>query len=125
MAIADGKIALSFELANTGERDGVAVPQLYVRDRLATFVRPVKEVKAFCHVSLRAGEVATVVFTVPVDMLCFTGATGKRIVERGWFDLMVGPSSGDTPLCTAVEVVGNAPRTIDRVWRMESHSAVR
>ena len=83
VAIADGKIALSFELANTGERDGVAVPQLYVRDRLATFVRPVKEVKAFCRVSLRAGEVATVVFTVAVDMLCFTGATGKRIVERG------------------------------------------
>ena len=77
---------------------GVAVPQLYVRDRLASVVRPVRELKAFGRVPLDAGECAQMRITVPVDMLCLTDHSGERVVEPGWFDLMLGGSSADTPL---------------------------
>ncbi|MBP0652224.1 fibronectin type III-like domain-contianing protein, partial [Mycobacterium tuberculosis] len=49
---ATGEIAVSFVLRNVGSRPGVAVPQLYVRDVLASVVRPVKELKAFARVDL-------------------------------------------------------------------------
>ena len=87
-----------FTVRNTGSRAGVAVPQLYVRDLLASVVRPVKELKAFGRVELRAGESARVTFAVPTDMLCFTGMEGRRIVEPGEFELQVGASSADIRL---------------------------
>ena len=122
--IADGVIELSFDIANVGTRRGVEVPQLYVRDRVASVVRPVRELKAFMRVEIGAGETARVTFRVPVDMLCFTGMPGERIVEPGMFDLAIGASSADIRLRTAVEVTGQT-RTLGRDWRMESFSEVR
>ena len=119
-----GTIDLSFTVTNTGARAGVDVPQLYVRDRLASFVRPVKELKAFGRVNLPAGRAARVTFRVPVDMLNFTGAAGKRIVEPGDFDLMIGASSNDIKLETRVTVTGNT-RTLATHWRMESDCKVQ
>ena len=110
---ATGEIGLRFTVRNTGSRAGVAVPQLYVRDLLASAVRPVKELKAFGRVELRAGEVARVTFEVPTDMLCFTGIEGRRIVEPGQFELQVGASSADIRLRALVEVTGSA-RTLGR-----------
>ncbi|WP_295957024.1 glycoside hydrolase family 3 N-terminal domain-containing protein [Rhodoferax sp.] len=122
--LADGDVHVQCVVANTGSRPGVAVVQLYVRDRLASVVRPVKELKAFQRVELAAGQVARLSFSVPVDMLCFTHPNGQRCVEPGWFDVMVGPSSADTPLTTAVQVLGDAPRMLGRDWRMESSCSV-
>lgn len=118
-----GEIELNFELANVGDAPGVEVPQLYVRDRLASVVRPVRELKAFRRVELAAGAVVRVSLRVPVDMLGFTGMAGLRIVEPGLFDLAVGASSGDLRLRTEVELTGST-RTLPRHWRMESQSAV-
>jgi len=120
----DGDIVLSFELANAGEQRGVDVPQLYVRDRLASVVRPVRELKAFRRIELSVGEAARISFRVPVDMLCFTGMSGQRIVEPGTFDLAVGASSGDIRLRAEVEVIGRT-RTLPRDWRMESSSDIQ
>jgi beta-glucosidase len=114
-----GEIRIHFTLRNSGTRAGVAVPQLYVRDLVASVVRPVKELKAFGRVELKAGESARVTFEVPTDMLCFTGMAGRRIVEPGAFELQVGASSGEIRLRTLVEVTG-AARTLGRHWRMES-----
>ena len=101
----------------------MAVPQLYVRDLLASMVRPVKELKAFGRVELRAGESARVTFNVPTDMLCFTGKDGRRIVEPGEFELQVGASSADIRLRSVVTLTGPV-RTLGRQWRMESRSEV-
>ena len=120
---ATGGIRLRFTLRNTGSRAGMAVPQLYVRDLLASVVRPVKELKAFGRVALGAGEEARVTFEVPTDMLCFTGMEGRRMVEPGEFELQVGASSADIRLRTLVEVTG-AVRTLGREWRMESRCTV-
>ena len=120
----DGEIQLSLDIANVGHATGVEVPQLYVRDRLASVVRPVLELKAFERLELAAGETAQLVWRVPVDMLGFTGMAGERIVEPGMFDLAVGASSGDIRLRAEVEVVGMV-RRLPRDWRMESSSEVR
>jgi len=120
--IESGDITVSFDLTNVGTRHGVEVTQLYVRDRHASVVRPVKELKAFHRIALAAGETATVRFVVPVDMLCLTDHRGQRVVEPGWFDLMVGPSSAELPLHAEVQVIGTAPRPLGPTWRMESHA---
>ena len=118
--IEQGEVVLDFAITNTGARSGVAVPQLYVRDRLGSVVRPIRELKAFGRLALAPGERARMRFTVPVDMLCLTDHSGERVVEPGWFDLMLGASSADTPLCGAVQVVGSSTRTLPMLWRMES-----
>jgi beta-glucosidase-like glycosyl hydrolase len=118
-----GEIGVRFAVRNTGSRAGVAVPQLYVRDLLASVVRPVKELKAFGRVELRAGEAARVAFHVPTDMLCFTGREGRRIVEPGEIELQVGASSADIRLRATVKLTG-AVQTLGREWRMESRFVV-
>lgn len=115
----DGEIRLRCRVTNTGLRTGVAIPQLYVRDVVASVVRPVKELKAFGRVELAAGESRVVEFGVPVDMLGFTGSDGARVVEPGAFELQVGASSSDIRLRANVEVCG-AKRRLGEDWRMFS-----
>jgi beta-glucosidase len=116
---AAGTVRVHFTVRNGGSRAGVAVPQLYVRDLLASVVRPVKELKAFGRVELRPGESARVTFEVPTDMLCFTGMEGRRIVEPGEFEVQIGASSADIRLRSSVRLTG-VVRTLPREWRMES-----
>lgn len=118
-----GEVVLAFEVINTGARRGIEVPQLYVRDRHASVVRPLLELKAFARIDLVPGAAARVTWRVPVDMLSFTGPDGERVVEPGWFDCAVGASSADIRLRGSVEVTG-AARTVPRDWRMTSTSQV-
>lgn len=120
-----GEVVLRFELANIGERDGVEVPQLYVRDRVASVVRPVRELKAFTRVALAAYQVAEVTFRVPTDLLHLTGPNCHRQVEPGRFDLFIGASSADTRLLAEVEITGTGPRRLPSRWRMESSASHR
>jgi beta-glucosidase-like glycosyl hydrolase len=117
--VAGGEIRLRFTVRNTGARAGVAVPQLYVRDLLASMVRPVKELKGFGRVELGPGQSARVAFRVPSDMLAFTGPDGTRIVEPGEVELQVGASSADIRQRANVTLTG-APRRLGPEWRMES-----
>ena len=120
---ATGTVRVSFTVSNTGGRAGVAVPQLYVRDQLASVVRPVKELKAFARVSLEPGAATTVSFDVPTDMLAFTGSDMVRCVEPGAFDIYIGASSSDIRLSGVVTVTG--PRTpLGKSWRMESRATL-
>jgi beta-glucosidase len=121
--IATGEVVAHFTVHNTGTRSGVAVPQVYVRDLVASVVRPVKELKAFCRADLAAGASARLAVHLPTDMLSFTGPGGRRIVEPGRFELQVGASSGDIRLRGQFEVTGET-RELGREWRMESRCAV-
>lgn len=121
---AGGEVTVSFVVRNVGDRQGVAVPQLYVRDRVSSVVRPVKELKAFARLDLSPGSAAQVTLQVPTDMLSLTGHDGRRVVEPGWFDLMVGASSADIVLKGEVEVTGD-PRLLDGHWRMESRASIK
>lgn len=87
---------LSVDITNTGSREGKEVVQLYVADRKAALVRPVKELKAFRKVALQPGETKTVQFTITDDMLSYFDPEAHRwTVEPGMFDLLIGASSGD------------------------------
>ena len=87
---------LSVDITNTGSREGKEVVQLYVADRKAALVRPMKELKAFQKVALQPGETKTVQFTITDNMLSyFDPAAHQWTVEPGMFDLLIGASSGD------------------------------
>jgi beta-glucosidase len=118
-----GEIGLRFTVRNTGARRGVAVPQVYVRDLLASMVRPVKELKAFARVELGAGDKAPVSVSLPTDLLCFTGMENRRIVEPGEIELQVGASSADIRLRSTVTLTGET-RTLGEEWRMESRVSI-
>ncbi|QBM23129.1 beta-glucosidase [Citrobacter arsenatis] len=119
----EGEVVLQVVVRNRGERRGSEVVQLYVHDKVASMVRPVKELKAFQRVTLDPGACATLTFYVPVDMLNFTRRDGKRVVEPGEFDLMVGNSSANIWASTTVNVVGTL-QIMPINWQMVSRCVV-
>ncbi|WP_105623615.1 glycoside hydrolase family 3 N-terminal domain-containing protein [Cronobacter malonaticus] len=115
----DGDVEASVTVTNSGTQPGSEVVQLYVRDKVASLVRPVQELKAFGRVSLAPGESARVTFRIPVDMLNFTSRDGVRIVEPGEFEIRVGANSGDIRSRGTVTVEGET-HTLGNNWRMVS-----
>lgn len=88
-----GKLTASVTVANTGKYDGKEVVQLYIRDVVGTVTRPVKELKGFRKVFVRAGESVDVTFEIVPEMLGYYDNDGKFIVEPGEFQVFVGGSS--------------------------------
>jgi len=86
------------ELRNTGSRQGTEVVQLYIRDEVSSVTRPVKELKGFARVALKAGESRAVSFDITPDALAFYNVDMRRVVEPGTFAIMVGTSSRDEDL---------------------------
>ena len=96
----DGKtqIIASVTIENTGQRDGVEICQLYINDLVSSVSRPVKELKDFLRVGLKAGEKRTIEFTITPDKLAFYDLNMNPIVEAGEFEVMIGGSSRDEDL---------------------------
>ena len=117
----DGKIEVSCTVRNTGGRAGDEVIQLYIRDRNASLVRPVKELKGFRRISLTPGKAAKVAFSLPADMLGFTRSGVDRIVEPGEVEIMLGSSSEDIKYRTTVILTGEA-RELPQQWNMHCDS---
>jgi beta-glucosidase len=84
---------VSVRVTNTGKRAGDEIVQLYIHDLVSSVTRPVMELKDFKRISLAAGENQTVEFVITPDKLSFFDLNMNRIVEPGWFDIMVGTSS--------------------------------
>lgn len=95
---ADGRVAVSFRVRNTGPRAGDEVPQLYVRDLVASVARPVLALKAFARVSLAPGEARTVTLTLDARELALLDEAGRWRVEPGAYRMLVGASSRDLRL---------------------------
>ena len=91
---ADNK-QVSVQVTNTGTRDGDEVVQLYIRDVFASVSRPVKELKGFRRIHLKAGESKTVTFELTPDLLSFYDYDGNLVLEPGEFIIMTGPNSRD------------------------------
>jgi beta-glucosidase len=96
----DGSTRVLADVRNTGRRAGSEVVQLYLRDRISSVTRPVKELKGFQKVWLEPGEGTTVALAITPDALSFTGLDMRRVVEPGEFDVMVGTSSQRGDLTT-------------------------
>ena len=100
----DGTIDVSFTLTNTGECDGTETVQVYVRDLVGSVTRPVKELKAFERVAIKAGESRRLNVRIPVADLAFYGLDGVKKVEPGDFQLWVAADSASgEPLSFQVE----------------------
>ncbi|MCB0496850.1 MAG: beta-glucosidase BglX [Cyclobacteriaceae bacterium] len=90
----EGSVQVSVDVTNTGNLEGEEVVQLYIRDLVGSITRPVRELKAFEKVALKAGETKTVNFTLGKEQLQFYTLNGKWEVEPGDFDVFVGGDSG-------------------------------
>ena len=90
----NGKVTVSVNVTNTGEREGKEIVQLYIGDDECSVERPVMELKAFRKVSIKPGETVKVSFPVNADMLKFYGTDGWTL-EKGSFTAYVGAASDD------------------------------
>ena len=89
----DGSITAAVTVTNTGKRDGAKVVQLYIRDLVGSITRPVKELKGFEKIFLKAGESKTVTFKITPELLRFYDYDLKQVAEPGDFDVMIGGDS--------------------------------
>ena len=89
----DGRLAVSVDVQNIGDRPGDEVVQLYIRDLVASVARPVKELAGFERVSLQAGETKTVRFELGPERLGLYNRQLQFVVEPGEFRVTVGTSS--------------------------------
>lgn len=92
LAIGDS-LKVTCTVSNTGNRDGAEVVQLYVRDLVGSLVRPLKELKGFEKVTLKAGESRDITFTLSTDDLAFHLLDNSKVVEPGEFQVWVATDS--------------------------------
>ena len=87
-----GSVKIGATVTNTGEMDADEIVQLYIRDRVGSITRPIKELKGFSKIHIRQGEKAKVEFTLQAkDLEFFNGK--EYVVEPGEFDVWIGPDS--------------------------------
>lgn len=89
-------VNISVRVENTGDRDGEEVIQLYIRDKVGSLTRPVKELKGFQKMLIKKQEVKTVSFTLTTDDLSFFHPDLKKYWEPGEFIVYAGTNSAET-----------------------------
>jgi beta-glucosidase len=89
----NSKIEITIDVKNTGAIEGKEVVQLYIRDKYASITRPVKELKGFELLNLKAGETKAAKFELTEKELGFYDNEGKWILEKGEFEVYVGTNS--------------------------------
>jgi beta-glucosidase len=92
-------------LTNIGKVAGEEVAQLYIRDNVASLVRPVKELKGFEKVALKPGESKIIHFTIDRDKLSFYNQKLEWKAEPGTFTLMIGTASDNIQLQSSFQLV--------------------
>ena len=107
----EDQITVSVTVTNTGKYAGEEIVQLYVRDKVGSFIRPVKELKDFQKLMLAAGESKTISFMIDMEKLSFYAPDPandqqlKWVAEPGEFEIMIGASSKDIRLKDSFELV--------------------
>lgn len=99
------QIVASVSVTNTGKYEGEEIVQLYLRDKVGSIARPVKELKDFRKVLLKAGETKTIKFIIDNEKLSFYNQNLEWVSEPGDFELMIGASSEDIRLKGAFQLV--------------------
>lgn len=89
----DGKVTATVAVTNTGNREADEVVQLYIHDKAATISRPLKELKGFRRIHLRAGETQNVAFDIDQELLKYYDASLQPVIEPGEVEIMIGPDS--------------------------------
>lgn len=97
-------ITINVKIKNTGNLEGKEVVQLYVRDVVSSVVTPIKQLKAFKKVSVKAGEIMTVSLTLPINDLFLYNKDMKRVIEPGEYELQIGAASNDIKISKMITV---------------------
>lgn len=95
-----GELTATVTVTNTGKKDGTEVVQLYIRDLMGSVTRPVKELKGFKKIFLKAGESQKVSFKITSDLLRFYNYRLDFVCEPGNFEVMIGSNSKDVKRAT-------------------------
>ncbi|MFD2919081.1 beta-glucosidase BglX [Terrimonas rubra] len=98
-------ITVSIDIKNSGKYAGEEIVQLYLRDKVGSVVRPVKELKDFKKIMLQPGETKTVTFIINRDKLSFYNAQLQWVAEPGEFEVMIGASSADIKAAQNLQLV--------------------
>jgi beta-glucosidase len=88
-----GSTSMSVDVTNSGTRAGDEVVQMYIHHEVSSVTQPIKILKGFQRISLKAGETRTVQFTLGPEELRIYNRQMKRVVEPGKISVMVGPDS--------------------------------
>ena len=99
-------VRIALDVANTGDRDGEEVVQLYLRDEFASSSRPVKQLAGFVRLALGAGETRRVTFHLDLSQLGFYDPQMRFVVEPGGVEVQVGASSEDIRQSARFEIQG-------------------
>lgn len=102
--VGERRYALSFDLTNTGKRDGEEVAQLYLTPETASVVQPVKQLKHFKRVAIKKGETVRVTFELLPEDFQIIGSSFQPVIEPGPFHVFVGPSSEVKALQHTIDV---------------------
>ena len=95
----DGRhFEVTFDVTNTGSRDGDEVPQLYIHDEVASVAQPVMQLRAFDRKFIKAGQTQRFSFEIGPEQLSIVNKDMKEVVEPGDFTVMIGPSSDNIVL---------------------------
>lgn len=103
--IRGGATQVLVDVTNVGKRAGTEVVQMYIRDRISSVTRPVKELKGFKKIFLQPRETQTVTLDITPESLAFYDIHMQFVVEPGEFEIMVGHSSRDEDLQKVVLMV--------------------
>jgi beta-glucosidase len=99
------QIEVTATIINTGKYDGEEIVQLYLRDKVGSIIRPMKELKDFQKINLKAGETRMIKFIINKEKLSFYNQQLQWVAEPGDFELMIGASSKDIRLKDNFELI--------------------
>jgi beta-glucosidase len=97
-------IDVTINIKNSGNCDGMEVPQIYVRDVVSSVATPVQELKGFQKIFIKKGETAQVKISIPVSSLALWNEKMQRVVEPGAFELQIGSASDDIRIKKTITV---------------------
>lgn len=97
---ANGSVTVSVTVRNSGKRAGDETVQLYIRDKVSSVTRSVKDLRAFRRITLAAGETRTVSFKLDREAFQMWNDKMQRVIEPGEFEIMTGPNSVDLKSAT-------------------------
>ena len=102
---ANGEVTVGFDVTNTGKRDGDEVVELYVKHLGSKVVRPLKELKGFKRLFIKAGQTQHVTLQLKTEQLAYWNVEAHRfVIEPEKVELMIGASSADTKLSATVNI---------------------
>ena len=115
-------VNVTVNVTNTGKRAGDEVVQLYPHDRVASVTRPVKELRGFSRIHLKAGESKRVEVKLGSADLGLWDRDMKGVVDPGKFDVMVGASSADIRQRGTLEVAPAYVKSVSITWKVSGMS---